>query len=268
MTEDIRDFLRPLGLERHCELLEDEAITEVSLLRSMGDEVLRESMQELGMEAADVDVLATALFGGGSDDDDCLVLEENEGGGAAAVAEDADSDDGLALEENLPSHTAAVALEPLPPAAPPGVSDTTKQAAERIKEQGNAALKVGRLTEAVELYGQAIRLDPTNAAYYSNRSSVHATLSDFSSALKDARQCVRLSPDWAKAHTRLGASLSGLRRHNEAHAAYVAAQRCEPTNRQIATLVEAAAEAERDEAEMLTERLDWMQVDKLLMRSQ
>ena len=122
MTEDIRDFLRPLGLERHCELLEDEAITEVSLLRSMGDEVLRESMQELGMEAADVDVLATALFGGGSDDDDCLVLEENEGGGAAAVAEDADSDDGLALEENLPSHTAAVALEPLPPAAPPGVS--------------------------------------------------------------------------------------------------------------------------------------------------
>ena len=35
-------FLKPLGLERYAGMLEEEAITEVDLLRSMGEEMLRE----------------------------------------------------------------------------------------------------------------------------------------------------------------------------------------------------------------------------------
>ena len=40
--DEVGAFLRPLGLERYQAMFADEAITEVDLLRSMGEEMLRE----------------------------------------------------------------------------------------------------------------------------------------------------------------------------------------------------------------------------------
>ena len=84
--------------------------------------------------------------------------------------------------------------------------------AERVKAQGNDALKQGKYAEAASLYGQAIGLDPTNAVYYSNRSSALASLSRFDKALADADKCVELRPDWAKAHLRRAGALQGLKK--------------------------------------------------------
>ena len=40
--DEVGAFLRPLGLERYQPMFAEEAITEVDLLRSMGEEMLRE----------------------------------------------------------------------------------------------------------------------------------------------------------------------------------------------------------------------------------
>jgi tetratricopeptide (TPR) repeat protein len=217
-------------------------------------------MVELGMEPSHVDTLARALFGSVNqpmeevDDDDDLVLEDQAEPADPEAAAEEESDDELALEEN-PSEAAAAAVPP-PPAAAPAVSDANKRAAERVKAQGNDALKAGRLKDAATLYGQALALNPTEAVYYSNRSSVLISLQQHDAALRDAHECVRLRPEWAKSHLRVGAALSEMKRHAEAAVAYGKALRLEPSNRQIAALEEAA----KIEAESAENQFDWLQV--------
>ena len=246
MSESIAGLLSRLKLEEYAKTFAEEELTDVALLHSMGDEMLRDSMSELGMEAAHVEKLAKDLFGG-----------------AAAVgkkvekkAEEAEEDEPLALEENEGEVKASTAKESS--AASPAVSDASKRAAERVKVQGNDALKQGKLTEAVSLYGQAIGLDPTNAVYYSNRSSAFASLNQLDKALADAEVCVRLKPEWAKGHLRLAGALSGLRRHEDAKRAFAAAAHCEPSNKQIKALLQDACEAASDQAELSSVTFDWM----------
>jgi tetratricopeptide (TPR) repeat protein len=216
-------------------------------------------MVELGMEPSHVDTLARALFWSVNQlmeevEDDDLVLEDQAEPADPEAAAEEESDDELALEEN-PSEAAAAAVPP-PPAAAPAVSDANKRAAERVKAQGNDALKAGRLKDAATLYGQALALNPTEAVYYSNRSSVLISLQQHDAALRDAHECVRLRPEWAKSHLRVGAALSEMKRHAEAAVAYGKALRLEPSNRQIAALEEAA----KIEAESAENQFDWLQV--------
>ena len=84
-SEELVALLSRLGLERHVEQFEEEAITELSLLRSMGAEMLRENLTELGMELEAIAALSTALFPEADEDEDAdgLTLEDNEHGGAA-----------------------------------------------------------------------------------------------------------------------------------------------------------------------------------------
>lgn len=55
-----------------------------------------------------------------------------------------------------------------PVAAPP--ADPVAAQAERFKEQGNAAFKVGDYDGAVAAYGAAIHISPRNPVLYSNRA--------------------------------------------------------------------------------------------------
>ena len=71
---DVETFLKSIGLGKYAATFADEEITEVALLRSMGEDMLRESMEELGMELPHVNTLTKALFGGS--------------GGAERLAED------------------------------------------------------------------------------------------------------------------------------------------------------------------------------------
>ena len=72
---DLKAFLDAQGLGQYLQTFCDEEITDVALLKSMGDEMLRESMEELGMEAAHVEKLSSALFGGDKDGDEGLSLD-------------------------------------------------------------------------------------------------------------------------------------------------------------------------------------------------
>lgn len=60
-----------------------------------------------------------------------------------------------------------------------GVSNGHTSAAERLKQDGNAAFKAGDYSGAVEAYGAAIELDPRNPVLFSNRAMASLKASSF-----------------------------------------------------------------------------------------
>lgn len=55
-------------------------------------------------------------------------------------------------------------------AAPDEVSGENIQKAEELKSQANEYFKTEKYPQAIELYTQCIKLNPSNAVYYANRS--------------------------------------------------------------------------------------------------
>lgn len=67
----------------------------------------------------------------------------------------------------------------------------------KLKEE---AFKRKDYLEAIFWYTQAAFTDPSDAAVLSNRSLCWVHLGEGEKALNDAEACIRLKPDWAKAH--------------------------------------------------------------------
>ncbi|KAH7343514.1 chaperone [Rhizoctonia solani] len=92
--------------------------------------------------------------------------------------------------------------------------------ANTLKDQGNKAFAAKRYDEAIDLFSQAIALDPSNHVLYSNRSAAKAGKKLWTDALEDAEQCIKVNPTWSKGYARKGAALHGAQRWEEAIAAY------------------------------------------------
>ncbi|PWV02258.1 putative stress-inducible protein STI1-like [Trypanosoma cruzi] len=115
--------------------------------------------------------------------------------------------------------------------------------ATELKNRGNQEFSSGRYKEAAEFFSQAINLDPSNHVLYSNRSACHAALHQYLNALQDAEKCVSIKPDWVKGYVRKGAALHGLRRYEEAAAAYNKGLSLDPSS---AACTEGIAAVEKD----------------------
>ncbi|XP_033625668.1 stress-induced-phosphoprotein 1-like [Asterias rubens] len=102
-----------------------------------------------------------------------------------------------------------------------------------LKAQGNSALQSGDAKKAVELYTQAITLNPTNHVLYSNRSAAYAKMGDYENALVDGCKTVEIKPDWAKGYSRKGAALAFLDRYAEAEVTYKEGLDHDPNNQQL-----------------------------------
>ncbi|OLQ08832.1 Stress-induced-phosphoprotein 1 [Symbiodinium microadriaticum] len=80
------------------------------------------------------------------------------------------------------------------------------------KAQGDANFKEGRYDQAVSCYREALQeaKDDTEfaATIQSNIAAAFATKGDHQKALEAANEAIRLRPDWAKAHSRKGFSLT------------------------------------------------------------
>ena len=90
----------------------------------------------------------------------------------------------------------------------------------QFKAAGNAALKAGNLSEAIDQYTKAINADGSNHVYYSNRSAAQLQKGDANNALSDAEACIGLNPDFPKGYSRKGAALHALKRYNDSISAY------------------------------------------------
>ena len=75
--------------------------------------------------------------------------------------------------------------------------------AEELKTQGNQAFSSGDYPRAIELFSQAVAVDPTNHVLYSNRSAAYAATKDYEAALEDAEKVVSIKADWSKVGTSL-----------------------------------------------------------------
>ncbi|KAF8211560.1 activator of Hsp70 and Hsp90 chaperone [Mycena galopus ATCC 62051] len=92
--------------------------------------------------------------------------------------------------------------------------------ANELKDQGNKAFAAKDYDKAIDLFTQAIALDPTNHVLFSNRSAAHSGKKQWEDALTDAEQCIVVNPSWSKGFARKGAALHGARRYDDAIVAY------------------------------------------------
>ena len=74
-----------------------------------------------------------------------------------------------------------------------------------LKNEGNAEFQQQNYEKAIELYSEAIALEPDNHTLYSNRSAAYKSCGNAQCALDDADKCIELQPQWAKGYVRKGA---------------------------------------------------------------
>lgn len=77
---------------------------------------------------------------------------------------------------------------------------------------------------------QAIKHDPSDHVFFSNRSAAYLSKGDAMRALEDAEQCVKIAPSWSKGFSRVGAAQYALRDYDAAIKAYENGLKIEPTS--------------------------------------
>lgn len=124
--------------------------------------------------------------------------------------------------------------------------------AQENKTKGNVAFSAGQYMEAVKYFTQAIKHNPKDHVFYSNRSACYASLDKYKEASADALQCTTIAPGWAKGYSRLGLALFKLKEYKKALKAYETGVSIDPSNTQLLEGISEirrteAAEAARDE---------------------
>jgi len=104
------------------------------------------------------------------------------------------------------------------------------QRATLLKDKGNEALKNGEIDASIKHYSMAIRLCPAEYTFLSNRSAAYLKAGLYKKALRDAKSCTELAPEWSKGYSRLGASFFALDMMQNALVGYQKAVALEPEN--------------------------------------
>eukprot|EP00094_Tigriopus_californicus_P008179 TCALIF_07875-PA protein Name:"Similar to DNAJC7 DnaJ homolog subfamily C member 7 (Homo sapiens)" AED:0.13 eAED:0.13 QI:0/0/0/0.85/0.83/0.85/7/0/529 len=88
------------------------------------------------------------------------------------------------------------------------------------KDEGNAAFKASKLSEALSLYSEALEIDPlnktTNAKLFFNRGTVAARMSKWQQSVDDCTAALNLDDGYLKALLRRAKSLIELESYEEA----------------------------------------------------
>ncbi|XP_063234657.1 uncharacterized protein LOC134537786 [Bacillus rossius redtenbacheri] len=105
--------------------------------------------------------------------------------------------------------------------------DTNEEAptVEDLKAKGNECVKNGKFVESILHYSHAIKLDQSNYVLYSNRSLSFFKMEQYYLALEDAKETVRLKPDWAKGYFRMAEVQYAAGHYEEALQSYTSALR-------------------------------------------
>lgn len=81
-------------------------------------------------------------------------------------------------------------------------SNEQKGEADKLKEQGNAAVKRQKWQEAIQFYTNAIELYDKEPAYYCNRALCYFKLNDHPACIKDCSRVIKLDENYQKAYFR------------------------------------------------------------------
>ncbi|KAI4502027.1 hypothetical protein M0802_002709 [Mischocyttarus mexicanus] len=102
--------------------------------------------------------------------------------------------------------------------------------AEEEKELGNQKYKDGDYPAAIKHYSEAIKRNPDDPKYYSNRAACYTKLAAFDLGLKDCEKCVEIDPKFIKGWIRKGKILQGMQQQGKALTAYQKALELDPSN--------------------------------------
>ncbi|KAF4468307.1 tetratricopeptide repeat 2 [Fusarium albosuccineum] len=111
------------------------------------------------------------------------------------------------------------------------------QRLDRMKEEGNAHYKAGRLQEAIEKYTNALDIDPSNksmnAKLLQNRAQCKIKLKQYDDAIGDCERAISLEPGYTKARKTKANALGSAERWQEAVQEWKSIQELEPEDRTI-----------------------------------
>ncbi|XP_041369881.1 uncharacterized protein LOC121383849 [Gigantopelta aegis] len=87
--------------------------------------------------------------------------------------------------------------------------------------RGNEMAQTGHYLPAIELFTEAIKLDPRDFRFFGNRSYCFDRILQYEKALRDAEKAILLAKDWAKGYFRKGRALAGLKQFSEAEKSFM-----------------------------------------------
>ena len=97
-------------------------------------------------------------------------------------------------------------------------------------KQGNACFPGKEYRRAIELYDEAIRVNPKNAIAYGNRALAHLYLTEYNEAIEDNNIAVNLDPKYAGAFRNRGNAYTELGQHQQALKDYIKAIELDPND--------------------------------------
>ncbi|KAJ5697985.1 hypothetical protein N7488_011669 [Penicillium malachiteum] len=107
----------------------------------------------------------------------------------------------------------------------------------RTKEEGNAAFKAKDYRRAIDLWGQALDVDPNNKDMNSkilqNRAQAYINLKEYDSAIQDCTEALRLDPDYLKALKVRAKAYGGADKWDEAARDYKSVAEKNPSEKGI-----------------------------------
>lgn len=113
------------------------------------------------------------------------------------------------------------------------VTDGDRTLALEIKARANQAFAGKDFTKSIDLYTEAIALNPKEATFWNNRAMSKAKMEEHGAAIADATKAVSLNPDYAKAYYRRGLSHLAILRPTDAVPDFKKALSIEPGNKTV-----------------------------------
>ncbi|CAG5136687.1 unnamed protein product [Candidula unifasciata] len=91
----------------------------------------------------------------------------------------------------------------------------------QLAVRGNEMAQVGQYKSAIQLFTEAISLDPTDFRFFGNRSYCYDRIEQYEKALRDAEKAITLDKDWPKGYFRKGRALAGLKMYADSEKAFL-----------------------------------------------
>jgi len=112
--------------------------------------------------------------------------------------------------------------------------------AEEYKALGNEAFSKKDFQTAIDLYSKAILQEPNNHIFFSNRSASHAGQLEWDAAIADAKECIRLNPQFIKGYYRLATAQLESKDYDAAEATTKQGLGIDANHAQLAKLLKSA----------------------------